>query len=153
MQKRIIAVWIIVSALYIAGCFWLYFGTLNFDGLDLYMRQEDTAYAFDCELTALQGILIALTPVFCLWLEFWVTGRFGRISIWCRRYGGCLVVATVSAVWIWFQSHTAIMYPYHSNEAGSILISLWCGLILNHCIMRARHARLKLSPRHKRVSG
>lgn len=88
MQKRIIAVWIIVSALYIAGCFWLYFGTLNFDGLDLYMRQEDTAYAFDCELTALQGILIALTPVFCLWLEFWVTGRFGRISIWWMPCGG-----------------------------------------------------------------
>ncbi|HBU6430661.1 TPA: hypothetical protein MC498_004300 [Klebsiella oxytoca] len=144
MKKQKIALWIIVSALYIVGCFWLYFSTLNFDGLDLYLRREDSAWAFDCRLTALQGVIVALTPVYCLWLEFWVTGRFGRISIWCRRYGGCLVAAAVSAVWLWFQSHTAIVYPYRSNEAGSILISLWCGLVLNHCIMRARRARLTL---------
>ncbi|KDF14297.1 hypothetical protein AF47_04768 [Klebsiella aerogenes MGH 61] len=142
MKKQTIALWVIGSALYIAGCFWLYLGTLNFDGLDLYMRREDTAYAIDCRITALQGIIIALTPVYCLWLEYWVTGHFARVSIWCRRYGGCLLSAAVSAVWIWFQSHTVIMYPYHSNYAGSILISLWCGLILNHCIMRARRARI-----------
>lgn len=141
-KKQTIAVWIIASALYIAGCFWLYFGTLNFEGLDLYMRQEDTSYVLDCRLTALQGVIIALTPVFCLWLEFRVTGRFGRVSIWCRRYGGCLVAAVASAVWIWFQSHTAIMYPYHSNEAGSILISLWAALILILCIIRAHRVKI-----------
>lgn len=140
-KEQTIAVWIIISALYIAGCFWLYFGTLSFDDLD-FMSPEDVDYMVHAHTTALLGVLTAATPVICLWLEFRVTGRFGRVSIWCRRYGGCLVAAVASAVWIWFQSHTAIMYPYHSNEAGSILISLWTALILILCIIRAHRIKI-----------
>lgn len=69
-KKQTIAVWVIASALYIAGCFWLYFGTLSFDSLDLFMRTEDDAYAADCQVTALLGSVMAMMPIICLWLEF-----------------------------------------------------------------------------------
>lgn len=49
-KEQTIAVWIIISALYIAGCFWLYFGTLSFDGLDLLMQPEDA-----CVCSGLSG--------------------------------------------------------------------------------------------------
>lgn len=87
MQKRIIALWTIVSTLYIAGCFWLYFGTLNFDGLD-FMSPEDVDYMVHAHTTALLGVLTAATPFLCLWLEFKVTRRFGRLRFWVKRYGG-----------------------------------------------------------------
>lgn len=142
-KKQTIAVWIIVSALYIAGCFWLYFGTLSFDGLDLFMQPEDDAYAADCQVTALLGSVMAMMPIICLWLEFKIAHRFGRLRFWLRRYCGCLIAAVVSAVFLWFWGHAAIRYPYTDNNSPPVIMVVWCGLILNHCIMRARRAKIK----------
>lgn len=141
MQKRIIALWIIVSALYIAGCFWLYFGTLNFDGLD-FMSREDFSYMADAHTTALLGVLTAATPVICLWMELKVTRRFGRLKFWVRRYGGCLIAAAMASVFLWFRSHAAIEYPYSSNDFISALSSLLYGLILCQCIIKARRVKI-----------
>lgn len=141
-KAQAIAVWSIVSALYIAGCFWLYFGTQNFDNLDLLTSREDFRYMDDAHITALLGVLTTATPIICLWLEFKVTRRFGRLRFWVRRYGGSFIAAAMAAVFLWFRSHAAIERPYSSNDFISMLSSLWCGLILNHCIIRAHRARI-----------
>ncbi len=141
-KKQTIAVWSIVSALYIAGCFWLYFGTLNFDGLDLYMRPEDDAYAADCQVTALLGSVMAMTPVICLWLEFKIVNRFGRLYFWLRRYYGCLIAAMASAVFLWFWGHAAIRYPYTDNNSPPAIISVLSALILCQCIKISRRVRI-----------
>lgn len=62
-KAQAIAVWSIVSALYIVGCFWLYFGTLNFDGLD-FMSPEDVDYMVHAHITALLGVLTTAPPSF-----------------------------------------------------------------------------------------
>gem|GEM_PF-2639781 len=128
--------------MYIAGCCWLYFGTLNFDGLDFVTSREDLDYMADAHITALVGVLTTATPIICLWLEFKVTRRFGRLRFWVRRYGGSFIAAAMAAVFIWFRSHAAIEHPYSNNDFIIALISLWYGLILNHCIMRARRERI-----------
>lgn len=143
-KKQIIALWIIVSALYIVGCFWLYFGTLNFDGLD-FMSRQDVDYMVRAHTTALLGVLTAATPFFCLWLEFKVTRRFGRLKFWLRRYGGCLIAAAMTAVFLWFRSHAAIEYPYSHNNFTGIMIALLFGLILCRCIIKS--CRVKITSR------
>lgn len=140
-KEQTIAVWIIISALYIAGCFWLYFGTLSFDDLD-FMSPEDVDYMVHAHTTALLGVLTAATPVICLWLELKVTRRFGRLTFWVRRYGGCLIAAAMASVFLWFRSHAAIEYPYSSNDFISTLSSLLYGLILCQCIIKARRVKI-----------
>lgn len=142
MKKRKIAFWLVVSVLYFVSCCWLYFGTLNFDNLDLVTSREDFSYMADAHLTALLGVSVAVIPVICLWLEFKVTRRFGHLRFWLRRYSGCLIAAAMTAVFLWYRSHAAIEHPYSKNNCISVLTYLWCGLILNHCIMRAHRARL-----------
>lgn len=141
MRKRTIALWGIVSAIYIAGCVWLYFGTLNFDGLD-FMSREDFSYMTDAHITALLGVLTTATPIICLWLEFKVTRRFGRLKFWGRRYGGCLIAAAMVSAFLWLRSHAAIEHPYSHNDFISVLNAFLYALILNHCIMRAHRVRI-----------
>ncbi|MEM8194039.1 hypothetical protein Q4R90_17370 [Morganella morganii] len=143
MSNKKIAFWLIVSALYLAGCFMLYFGTLNFDDLDLITSSRDLDYVVDAYLFALCGSGMAAVPIVCLWLEFSVTRRFGRLTFWWRRYGGCVIASVATAVFLWFRSHAAIAYPYSGNTVTFLLIAVWCGLVLNHCIMRAHSVQLK----------
>lgn len=142
MQKRRVIFWLTASVLYVAGCCWLYFGTLNFDNLDLVMSREDFNYMTQTHIAAFLGVTVTAIPVICLWLEFKVTRRFGSLRFWLRRYSWCLITAAMTAVFLWYRSHAAIEYPYRSNSFFTFLISLWCGLILNHCIMRANRVRL-----------
>ncbi len=142
MQKRKIAFWLTVSVLYIAGCCWLYFGTLNFDNLDLVTSREDFNYMADAHITALLSVLTTATPIICLWLEFKVTRRFGRLKFWGRRYGGCLIAAAMVSAFLWLRSHAAIEHPYSHNDFIRVLNAFLYALILNHCIMRAHRVRI-----------
>ncbi|ETO41277.1 hypothetical protein [Morganella sp. EGD-HP17] len=142
MLKRKIAFRLTVSALYLAGCFLLYFGTLNFDDLDLITSSRDFDYVADAYLFALCGSGMAAVPVVCLWLEFSVTRRFARLMFWWRRYYGCVIASAAAAVFLWFRSHAAVAYPYSDNTVTFLLIGGWYGLVLNLCIMRAHRTRL-----------
>lgn len=143
MLKRKIVSRLTVSAVYLTGCFLLYFGTLNFDDLDLITSSRDFDYVADAYLFALCGVGMAAVPVVCLWLEFSVTRRFGRLTFWWRRYCGCVIAAAAAAVFLWFRSHAAIADPYSDNTVTFLLIGGGYGVILNHCIMRTHRARLK----------
>lgn len=136
------AFWQVVSVLYALGCVWLYFSTLNFSELDFLMSPEDFVYMQDCLLFALHGVIMALVPVLCLWLEFCASKRFGRISFWCRRYGVWVTVAVIAAVLLWFRSHAAPERPYSDEKMSLYFISAGCWLVLLNCINRAGRRRL-----------
>lgn len=142
MKQKPIYLWVMVSVLYVSGCLWLFFGTLNFEGLNLFMRREDDAYVADCQETALLGSVMAMMPVVCLWLEFRVTGRFGRLRFWLRRYCGCLTATTVIAVFLWFWGHAAIRYPYTDSNSPPAIIAVLSVLILCQCIKTSRRVRI-----------
>lgn len=142
MKNQQIYLWATVSMLYVSGCLWLFFGTLYFDGLDWMMRRQDFSYMLDCRITAFLGVLMASVPVVCLWLEFRTIRRFGRISFWFRRYGVCVLVATTSAVFLWFLSHASIEYPYSEQNKSPSLIHFLYALILACCISRSRRVRM-----------
>lgn len=143
MSNKKIAFWLVVSAVYLTGCFLLYFGTLNFDDLDLITSSRDFDYVADAYLFAFCGVGMAAVPVVCLWLEFSVTRRFGRLMFWWRRYYGGVIASAVPAVFLWFRSHAAIADPYSDNTVTFLLIGGGYGVILNLCIMRAHSVQLK----------
>lgn len=142
MKKKQIYLWATVSVLYVSGCLWLFFGTLDFDGLDLVMSRRDSQYQTDCWFTALRGFLVSLLPAVCLWLEFRVTGRFGRLRMWWGRYRLCLSLAVLTAIYLWYRSHIPIIYHYSRENSSNGLLSGWCTLMWCICIMQCYRVRI-----------
>lgn len=142
MKKKQIYLWATVSVLYVSGCLWLFFGTLDFDGLDLVMSRRDSQYQTDCWFTAARGFLVAQLPILCLWLEYRVTGRFGRLRIWWSRYCVSLLLAVLTAMYLWYRSHIPMTSPYRQENSSTGLLSGWCTLLWCICIMQCYRVRI-----------
>ncbi|HCB2859842.1 hypothetical protein [Klebsiella aerogenes] len=136
-QKREVVRWLLVSVAYLVAACWIFIGSLDFGELYLAMGWEDFDHQIDCKVMAVLGVFMVMTPIYCVWLEWWVMQRFGRLRFLCRRYGVSIATAAAASVLYWLRSHADIEYPYHSESIFADTGIVVSALILALCTIQA----------------